>query len=420
MMINAISDRFYYGWLVVGAASGMQFANAATAIGVLTVFVIPMSEEFGWNRAEIAGAASLGAILGATLAPFSGRVVDRFGARLILAAGGLTVVVGCVYLSMAHTLAGFYIAFTTMRLADQGLIQIGASVSVGKWFLRRRGRAVGLVFFGSSIGAVAMAPTVQFIIQNWGWRSAWVALAAIMVCVGVIPSAIFIRRQPEDMGLAVEGVERQSAPILQSNAERNEAYTPLHQVVRTPAFWVILVSLFTGSVAITGAGLHLVPHLTQQGLSPAAAVTAVSVMSLSGAAAALLSGFVAESVSPKLLLIAAYLLGAASMWTLIHADTLTETYLFAIMQGFLSVGANTLAPILWASYYGRDALGGILGISRAAQVFGFALGPLASAIVFDRTGSYREAFIGLALVAVLASLILSAARRPAVKSCTQA
>ena len=414
--MNIIANRFYYGWLVAGAASGIQFANAATAIGILTVFVIPMSEEFGWNRAEIAGATSLGAIIGAALAPFSGRTVDRFGARLILVAGGLIVVAGCVYLSMTHTLVGFYIAFTTIRIADQGLIQIGASVSVGKWFLRRRGRAVGLVFFGASSGMIVMAPTVQFIIHNWDWRSAWIALAAIMLCVGVIPAAIFIRRQPEDMGLQVEGARQSSASNRQPGAERADAHTPLSQVVRTSAFWVILASLFLGSVAISGVGLHLVPHLTQRGLSPTAAVAAVSVMSVSGAAAALLCGFVAELLSAKLLLMAAYLLGAVSMWTLINADTLTETYSFAIMQGFLSAGANTLAPILWASYYGRGTLGSILGISRAAQVFGFALGPLASAIIFDRTGNYREAFIGLAFVAVFASLVLSAARRPISKS----
>ena len=406
--MNILPRRFYYGWLVAASASGIQFANAATAIGILTVFVIPMSEEFGWNRTEIAGATSLGSVLGAALAPFSGRLVDRFGARVILVGGGLVVVVGCLYLSMAQALAGFYVAFTMVRIADQGLIQIGASVSVGKWFLRRRGRAVGLVFFGGSFGMIVMAPAVQFVIANWDWRAAWVALAIVMLCIGVIPSALFVRRQPEDMGLVIEGED--DRPRLRPT--REERQTPLGEVVRTPAFWVILVSLFLGSVAISGVGLHLVPHLTQQGLSPTAAVAAVSVMAIAGAVAALAAGVLAERVSPKLMLMLAYLLGAVSMWTLINADTLTETYLFAVMQGCLGTGVNTLAPMMWASYYGRRALGGIFGMSRAAQVFGFAVGPLASAIVYDSAGSYRGAFIGLAVVAIMASLLLWTARRP--------
>ena len=406
--MNILPRRFYYGWLVAASASGMQFANAANAIGILTVFVIPMSEEFGWNRAEIAGATSLGAVLGAALAPFSGRLVDRFGARMILVGGGLVVVVGCLYLSMAQALAGFYVAFTMVRIADQGLIQIGASVSVGKWFLRRRGRAVGLVFFGGSAGMIVMAPAVQFVIANWDWRAAWIALAVVMLCVGVIPSALFVRRQPEDMGLVIEGAD--DRPRLRPT--REERQTPLSEVVRTPAFWVILVSLFLGSVAISGVGLHLVPHLTQRGLSPTAAVAAVSVMAISGAVASLAAGLLAERVSPKLLMILAYLLGAVSMWTLINADTLTEAYLFAVMQGCLGTGVNTLVPIMWASYYGRRTLGGIFGMSRAAQVFGFAVGPLASAIVYDSAGSYTGAFIGLAVVAVITAALMTTARRP--------
>ena len=411
--MNVLPRRFYYGWLVAASASGMQFANAATAIGILTVFVIPMSEEFGWNRTEVAGAISLGSVLGAALAPFSGRLVDRFGARMILVGGGLVVALGCMYLSMAHALAGFYVAFTAVRIADQGLIQIGASVSVGKWFLRRRGRAVGLVFFGGSLGMIVLAPAVQFVITNWDWRAAWMALAVVMLCIGVVPSALFVRRQPEDMGLVIEGADEQSRVGHREDAKRDQQQTPLGEVVRTPAFWIILASLFLGSVAVSGSGLHLVPHLTQQGLSPLAAVSAVSVMSVAGAVAALTAGLLAERVSARLLLMLAYLLGAVSMWTLIHADTLTETYLFAVMQGCLGTGVNTLAPLMWASYYGRRSLGGIFGLSRAAQVFGFAVGPLASAIVYDSAGSYTGAFIGLALVAILASILLSAARRPA-------
>ena len=410
--MNNPPRRFYYGWLVAGAASGIQFANAATAIGILTVFVIPMSEEFGWNRVEVAGATSLGSVLGAALAPFSGRLVDRFGARAILVGGGLIVALGCLYLSTVQALAGFYVAFTAVRIADQGLIQIGASVSVGKWFLRHRGRAVGLVFFGGSVGVIAMAPMTQFVIANWDWRTAWVTLAAVMLCVGVIPAALFIRRQPEDMGLVIDGADSHTRAARRPGASRDERQTPLGEVIRTPAFWVIIVSLFLASSAISGVGLHLVPHLTQQGLSPTAAVAAVSVMSIAGAVAALVSGILAERISVKLLLMLAYLLGAASMWTLIHADTLTETYLFAVMQGFLGTSVNTLAPIMWANYYGRRTLGGIFGMSRAAQVFGFAIGPLVSAIVFDNTGSYRGAFIALALVAILASLLLWTARRP--------
>ena len=393
----------------------MEFANAATAIGVLTVFVVPMSEEFGWNRTEIAGATSLGAVLGAALAPASGRLVDLFGARLILVVGGSVVVLGCLYLSITHTLMGFYAAFTMIRIADQGLIKIGASVTAGKWFLRYRGRAVGLVFFGGSAGIIVMAPVVQAVITYWDWRVAWVVLAGVMGCVGVIPCALIIRRQPEDIGLAVDGIStgEQDQDTGDGQGPRtDEQQFPLSLVLRTPAFWLILAALFLSSTTTAGIGLHLVPHLTHQGLTPTAAVGAVSVMSISGAVSALASGVVAEKASAKLMMVSLNLLGAVSMWVLTLADTLPEAYLFAVIQGLVGSGINTLAPIMWANYYGRKTLGSIFGISRSAQVVGFAVGPLASAAVFDRTGTYRAAFLSLIIVALVASLLMAAAKRP--------
>jgi MFS family permease len=412
--------RFYYGWLVVGAASGIEFANAATAIGILTVFVNPMTQEFGWSRTEVAGATSLGAILGAALAPFSGRLVDRMGSRLVLVVGGTVVCLACLYLSLAQTLLGFYIAFTLSRISDQGLIKIGASTTVGKWFLRYRGRATGLVFFAGAAGVIFLAPAVQLIISTWGWRVAWIVLGGLMFFLGVVPSALVVRRQPEDLGLTIDGVALNqrastSSPGLEDKevSRDGEISWSLGQVIRTPAFWVILVSLFIVSSATSGIGLHLVPHLTQQGLSAPTAVGAISIMSTSGALGALALGLMAERISPRLMITLAYLLGAVSMVVLLMADTLAETYLFAVLQGLAGTGVNTLAPILWANYYGRASLGSIYGLSRAAQVSGFALGPLVSGIVYDATGSYRSAFIYFAFLAVVAAVIVLAFRRPA-------
>ena len=411
--MNSALKRVYYGWWVVSAASSMSFANGATAISILTVFVVPMSLEFGWNRTEVAGATSLGAVLGAGLAPFTGRAVDRFGARVTLVAGGLIVVVGCLYLSLAQALVGFYVAFTAVRIADQGLIQVSASVTAGKWFARYRGRATGLVTLGNAAGVIVLAPLVQVIISQWDWRVAWTVLAGVMLVVGTVPALLLVRRQPEDLGLRVDG-DGTSSLSAGSEASVADPDVGLRTVIRTPSFWLILVSLFLVATATSGIGLHLVPHLTQQGLSAGAAVAAISVMSVSGALAALACGLLAERSSPKLLLVLAYLLGAVSMWVLMSADNLPETYLFAVLQGIVGAGINTLAPILWAGYYGRGSLGSIFGVSRAAQVVGFAVGPLASAVVYDRTGSYQGAFLALAAVAVAAAILLVIARRPRV------
>ena len=324
------------------------------------------------------------------------------------------MVVACVYLASVQTLLGFYVGYTIARTADQGLIKIGAAPAVGKWFQRYRGRAIALVFFSGSAGIMVMAPLVQLAIGAWGWRAAWLLLAAVMAVLGIVPSFALIRRQPEDYGLVVDGGPGPDAdaPLVPA-FERNEPDRwTLRQVAATPPFWLILTSLFLASTAGSGVTLHLVPHLTQQGLSTGQAVGVISVMSTSSAVGILALGFLAERVPPRFLMACVCLTTATDIGVLILADNLAEAYLFAFLHGVASGGLNTLAPILWASYYGRGVLGSIHGLSRASQVAGFALGPLILGIAFDRWGRYQDALAYLAVLAVISFVLVVAAKRP--------
>lgn len=427
----------YYGWVVAGAAGSMQFANAATAISILTIFVSPMSEEFGWGRAEVAGATTAGAILGAALAPFIGRLVDRFGARALLTGGGIVIGLACVLLSQMQTLAGFYLAFTAARIADQGGVKIGASVTVGKWFQRYRGRVTGLVFFIETTGVIALAPLTHLVIEQWGWRGAWLGLGLLMFVMGVIPCALWVRRQPEDMGLSIDGGE--AVVVRQAHHERTdgddertdgsdertvkgertaaggesaaveEGSLTLGEAARRPGFWIALTGLFLGSSAVAGPGLHLAPYLTEQGLNATAAVSAISVMATAGAAGAILSGVAADRVSPRWLMVGLYASGAAALLLLVQADTLAETYAVVILMGLIGTGVNTLTPLMWAANYGRGSLGAIHGVGRASQVLGFAVGPLAAGMAYDSAGTYRGVFLALAVVVLAAAGLMAAA-----------
>ena len=407
--------KIYYGWVIVAASSGIGFANAATAIGILTIFVTPMSQEFGWTRTELAGATSLGALLGAALAPISGRIVDKLGSRVLLTLGGLIVAVSCSYLAISQTLIGFYVAFTLARIADQGLIKIGTAPAVGKWFSKFRGRATGIIFFSESAGMTIMAPIVQLVIINYSWRTAWLMLGGGMLIVGAIPCAWLIRRQPEDIGLLPDGIQSDSeikndtVKIIESDHSTNSD-TPFHFILRSGSFWLIIASLFLVSSGMSGIGLHLVPHLIQQGLEPMKAVGTISIMSITGASGALFLGFLSERLSPRYLLSGVYLLGAGSIMVLINTDSLTGTYTFAVLHGITGSGVNLLTPLLWAHVYGRNSLGSIFGISRAAQVAGFAVGPLISGIVYDNTNSYQAAFWYFASLAVLSTCLILIAR----------
>ena len=240
-------------------------------------------------------------------------------------------------------------------------------------------------------------------------------LGGSMLIVGAIPCAWLIRRQPEDIGLLPDGIQpdpetkHDGVQTIESNPSPNSD-TPFHFILRSGSFWLIIASLFLVSSGMSGIGLHLVPHLIQQGLEPMKAVGTISIMSITGASGALFLGFLSERLSPRYLLSGVYLLGAGSIMVLVNTDSLTGTYTFAVLHGITGSGVNLLTPLLWAHVYGRNSLGSIFGISRAAQVAGFAVGPLISGVVYDNTNSYQAAFWYFASLAVLSTCLILIAR----------
>lgn len=411
--------RIYYGWYVLAALSGISFANGATTIGVLTVFVLPLTQEFGWSRTEIAAATSIGALFGVVAAPITGRLTDKFGARIPLALGSLLAVVAMLSLAAMQSLLWFYLAFGAVRLADQGLLQPPSPPAVAKWFWRYRSRALAVLFFSASAGGVVLPLVVQVSIDTWTWRSAYVMLAGVMLLLGFIPAVLFVRRQPEDMGLSVS--QESSNASLQRREDSHEQDTEdmdaeiqwtLSEAAKNPSLWFLLASIFMMSITGSGVVLHMVPYLVQQGLTPTIAVGAVSIGFLAAGVGNLVWGFLAEKAPSRYLLVSIYVLKAISIIVLLTSASLPMAYLYAILQGFTEGGFRTLSTVLLADYYGRQSLGSIFGVSRSVQVSGFAIGPLLSGVVFDITQSYDGAFISFLIMAVIGAFLMLLARRP--------
>lgn len=416
-----MTKRIYYGWLVLGAVSGINFANAATSIGVLTVFVIPMGDELGWSRTQIAGATTVGAVLGAALAPITGRLSDRFGSRALLSIGAALIVLSTLSLAFVQMLVGFYIGYGIARLSDQGFVQAVSPPVVAKWFLRRRGRALAVLFLMASLGGVLLPLAVQAVTTLADWHVAWAMLSGIMLVFGFLPCVVLLRRQPEDMGLAIDGdaLDQQTTPSqLASQTPRDqgsdggEIQWKWGEAIRTPTLWILLLSMFVVGIATAGVGLHLVPYLVEQGVGSTAAVGAVSITFLASAAGTIWWGVLAERYPVRVLLTIVNVLGAVAFVVLLTADSLMDAYVFALLRGFTEGGLRTLTTLLLADYYGRESLGSLYGLTRSVQVAGFALGPLTAGAVYDSTQSYTGAFSAFLVLAIIGAILIAGARRP--------
>ena len=195
---------FYYGWVILAVASVPSFgARAVMAVATLSVFVVPMTEEFGWSRGQFSGAVSLGALFGLLVSPFAGKLIDRYGSGVLLSASSAVVGACAIGLSLTSPVWSFYAMYVPGRAAFSSPLELGTSTAVSNWFIRRRPMALAYMGIIQGIGLTIFPVIAQVLIDGWGWRTAWLALGIFTISTGIIPILILMSRRPEDMGLKI-------------------------------------------------------------------------------------------------------------------------------------------------------------------------------------------------------------------------
>jgi MFS family permease len=397
--------------VVLGCASLSNVARQAAAVATLSMFIVPMCTEFGWSRAGFSGAVSLGALLGLLAAPLTGPLFDRHGSRVLLAASALVVAACSLALAATWSLVGFYVAFGLSRLMFSAPFDIGTTAAVAKWFVRTRSRAMALLSVAIGLGLAVLPPLAQLVISAHGWRAGWLALAAIVLVVGVIPQWLLLVRQPEDAGLKPDGAAGARDDERPGHTPE-VAYTPA-EAFSTPALWLLMAYTLLVFPVQSGFSLHQAPHLVERGLSPGAAAAVVSAFSIAAAAASLAFGTL--RAPPRVSLCAGALLMAigAMLMQAVHGPALAFAAACVFGAG---IGALlTMLPVAWANYFGRAHFGAIRGITLPAQVGGQALGPLLAGALRDATGDYSAGLMLFAVLSALAAAVVAFARPPAAR-----
>ena len=195
----------YVGWWVAGAVGMVAFSRVAFFNPVLGIFVEPLEQEFGWSRTEIAGALSIGTLVGGIGAPFIGHYIDRWGARWFMVGGMIATGVLLLLLALVESLWQFYILFGAGRAVVTAILDIAIVVTIANWFIRQRGRATGLMMAGTRLAMALMPLIVLLFLTVADWRAAFAALGVMVLVVAVLPPYLLVRRRPEDMGLAPDG-----------------------------------------------------------------------------------------------------------------------------------------------------------------------------------------------------------------------
>ena len=395
----------YPGWRVALAASGCVFVSfASLLVYTFSVFLKPMTEEFGWSRESASIAFGIAAMTVAVCSPPLGLLLDRYPARRIILP--CITVFGCAFASLAlmtRHLWHLYAVFFVLGIVGNGTAQLAYTRALTTWFHERRGAAFAVLMAGGTIGATILPPVAQALIEITDWKNATAILGAMVLAIGW------------PLGFRVR--ERTGSVVVQ---ERAVSGASVAEGLHSRIFWVVVAVLFCVSIGQNGAITHLSAILTDRGVSPRGAALAASAMGGSALVGRLFTGwlldrFFAPRVAMLLLLIAALgallLSGARSMSVGVAASSLI---------GLGMGGEADITPYLLAKYFGLRSFSTLYGLTWTAYAIAGAIGPVIMGRAFDATGSYKALLAQLAaLTAGSAALMLLLPRYPMNESMTK-
>ena len=420
----------FYGWIIVGVTFLIGVTGSGAFQAILSIFMKPMANEFGWSRAAITGSIAIGSLSAALLSPFIGPILDRHGPRMTAFWGILFLSFGLVGMTFVSRIWQLYLFFGIGRMIAVGILLLVISVSVSNWFIRKRGRAMGIVNLGPLLGSVLLPLLTQFFILGFGWRLAWSWLGIIVFLMSGIPVLLFLRHRPESMGLLPDGdagiskeVNRceQADNISAANfAPAPEYSLTRSQAIRTSTFWLLTTVHSLVPFVQAGINFHMYPFLTDCGIAPMTAVLILSVINFSGAFGSISWGVFAEKINVKTLLAVnvffSSLLFLAIYWTaLLKASghiLLGMLFLLSVFYGMTFGGRAPLLNIIWADFFGRHSLGHIMGYSSPFRLTANAVGPIFAAAFYDIYGSYKFPFYFFAVSLFIAGFICIKMRAP--------
>ncbi len=419
--------RVFYGWWIVASGFFAMMVSTGFAFHGVSALVLPLEREFGWSRSAITGAFSLARVESGVLGPLSGWLTDRIGPRKMMIGGAFLTAGGFLLLAHVTTLPMLYLVFI-------GGIVIGSSVgfstpaaaAVANWFQRKRGRAFGLMWAGHGMSGIIVF-LLASMIAAWGWRRA-VTVAGVLILTAGLPTALLLRRRPEDYGMLPDGgpppgpegvpaqPKRLSRARQAAEAERTGNEYKASQALRTPAFWLIAVSASSRQIATAGVSIHFVAllagPLSPIGVSETLAAALFAVMTVTSNIGRIGMSWIGDFLSKRHLMA----WGLAAMTGAVGAMGLSKslgTFVpAAIVFGIGWGGLSALPNLLRADYFGRNAYATIQGWNQLVQMGGVLAGPLVAAALYDRTHSYVIAFLVFAVACFIGMLFILAAKPP--------
>jgi MFS family permease len=454
--------RWFPGWTMLGISAAAQYMSAPGQSYSVAAFKDPMQDGLGVSETDYSLAYACATVVSACLLPFVGRLVDRYGARIVLPVIATGLGCGCWMMSRVDSLPTLYLGFGIVRSLGQGALSLVSVWIVGEWFERRRGIATAMAGLGGGLSVMSIPLINNWLIQNYGWQTAWQGLACGAWVLLILPGIFILRDRPEDLGLHPDGLtpdsnddiepteiagtsEGRNAPVgavttmhrtsadesgsvrqtsagVDSISEIVSASGPqitsyedswtVHEVLRNATFWKLLCVPATSGLVGTGLVMHQVKLLERHGLDR---TESLLMMTLQAGFATLLQfpvGWLTDRVPSRYILAAAMLVLSTATLLMINMPFMWLAGVYALLLGLHGSVMRSTATVVWVNYYGRAHQGAVRGVAWSAMILASAIGPLPLAISNDIYGSYEPALIAFLALPIFAAAAVWTAHPP--------
>lgn len=398
---------------MVAAGSGLQCLQAGLMNQSFGAYLAVLQAERGWSKTALSGAAALQQMEAAILGPVLGWFIDRFGPQGMIRAGIVVFGLGLMALSFTDSLPAFYAAFVVIALGSSLCGFFPLNVALINWFERWRARALSSMSLGLALGGM-LVPAVAWSLQSFGWRATALASGVIAIVAG-LPLAMVMRRRPEDHGETVDGLAQPKAsatatPIVEAAPRRD--FT-VREALHTSAFWLLSLGHGFALLVVHAVTVHAITHMNQGlGYSVAQASLVFTLLTVCQIGGVAIGWVIGDRYDKRMIAAACMLMHMAGLLLLTYSVALAMVLAFAVLHGVAWGLRGPFMQAIRADYFGRSAIGMILGLSVMIIVVGQVGGPLIAGILADATGDYRAGFTLIALLAGLGSLFFVLARRP--------
>ncbi len=388
-MKDKSAPGIFWGWYIVGAAFFVLAINYGSRY-CFGVFVKPLAQDYGWSRSVISLGASLNMFVYSACAVAIGRMVDRIAPRWIVTGGAVLAAVSFILAAFVREPWQFYLVYgLLLGIGSSGLGAVVVNSSVGKWFIRKRGTAIGIATMGVSFGTVALTPLAGVIVKDFNWQTGFLILGITTLVIGVTLSQFFFRKiRPEDHGMLPDGETRPDL-VVKIDTVPKPVRMRFGDMCVDKRFQVLALSFGLAVMVLMTVFVHQVAFAIDQGIDRVLAASSLAALGLAGFAGQFFFGWLSDRIrDPKYASFLGMLFMLAGLVVLLQVASARGLFFYAVIFGFGYGSLAPLMPILLADRFGRHFLGSVYGFITLFLGIGGSIGPYLAGLIYDRFGAY--------------------------------